>query len=540
MSQSIQPLIDQMFDGTITPQGVAALQHWLAEHPDHADRFVRQSLVNAHLRNLLVDRCEGFDDEVVTIVPADQPVRVATHRRWLKRVGTTVAAAAVLALVALGWFYTQMPPPEAPPVPVVSPLAMLTNMSDNAVFANARQPRTLGGELTADTITLSRGTAQVMFGSGAVVDLVGPCEFEVIENNKGRLHRGRLSALVRPEARGFTIDLPRGARLVDLGTAFTAQANELDETRVVVTEGRVRLTTPIQGTVRSRIVEAGAAARITARGIESIPGPDIRFAGTDLQTDGALRDLAVDKPLDADGDKVYGSDGFVYWNVTPIDQMPKAAGVREQPVDTHRRRSLPRYIERVVESPGTYTARDFDYMAIDHPADPPSAEPRRMEAGVLASPHDHDGRPTRMFTVRIGDDPPAGGFRLGLLINSGDRIELVPAMIRVESLTGGVDVSIAAAPDSNNGDMYFFDITDVSAGDELHIVFTPRDAGRPTVLSAVTFDPLPGPDPVSHNTPAGESRPGALAPTPVSDPVELQTTGPEKVSRKVRDQQGDN
>jgi hypothetical protein len=117
---------------------------------------------------------------------------------------------------------------------------MLTH-TEGAIFADAAAPMNLGRELSAGPIKLLAGKAQVMFNSTAVVDLIGPCEFRMIDDNLGILSGGRLKAYVPVAARGFTIELSDGTRLVDLGTQFFVDAESASRAVVGVLEGQVRV-----------------------------------------------------------------------------------------------------------------------------------------------------------------------------------------------------------------------------------------------------------------------------------------------------------
>jgi len=83
-----------------------------------------------------------------------------------------------------------------------------------------------------------------MFASAATVDLTGPCEFEMTGPNRGRLTSGSLEAFVPENAQGFTVDLPGGWRVVDLGTRFSLSTRQGGETLVAVKDGSVRLEDP--------------------------------------------------------------------------------------------------------------------------------------------------------------------------------------------------------------------------------------------------------------------------------------------------------
>jgi len=152
----------------------------------------------------------------------------------------TLALAAAILLAATAWFtlplssnpQSEIDNPQSPSV------ALLTN-TDNAVFAASPAPMNLGGSLPAGPIRLTSGSAQIMFASTAMVDLTGPCEFEMTGPNRGRLTSGSLEAFVPENAKGFTVDLPGGARVIDRGTRFTIDAEDTGTIRLHVFEGQV-------------------------------------------------------------------------------------------------------------------------------------------------------------------------------------------------------------------------------------------------------------------------------------------------------------
>jgi len=61
--------------------------------------------------------------------------------------------------------------------------------------------------------------AQVMFKSGAVVEMTGPCPLQMIDAGRGHLRHGSVSVYVPDQATGFILDAPRGVRVIDMGTA---------------------------------------------------------------------------------------------------------------------------------------------------------------------------------------------------------------------------------------------------------------------------------------------------------------------------------
>ncbi|QNN23610.1 FecR domain-containing protein [Planctomycetales bacterium ZRK34] len=156
-------------------------------------------------------------------------------RRW--------AAVAALVLVA-GMLWIIVPskstPKHAEPSEQTHSVALVTNL-DRAVFDDGGAIE-LGGELAPGMLALRSGRVQVMFNSGAVVDLTGPCRFRMIDAGRAMLDGGSLLAYVPERGRGFTVEGPGGVRVVDLGTRFTMTVDELRQTRVLVLEGTVALS----------------------------------------------------------------------------------------------------------------------------------------------------------------------------------------------------------------------------------------------------------------------------------------------------------
>lgn len=164
------------------------------------------------------------------------------------------ALAALVALAVTAWFLLPLgtsTPHSAFRTPH-SPIALLSNSSD-ATWGQSTLPTRLGSDLSAGTLHLVAGSAQIMFNSGAVVDLAAPCTFELTGPNRGYLHRGTLSAYVPEPARGFTVDFHTGNQLVDLGTEFTLRVRDPHAADIWVQRGSIELVTP----TRRQMLTAG-------------------------------------------------------------------------------------------------------------------------------------------------------------------------------------------------------------------------------------------------------------------------------------------
>ena len=199
---------------------------------------------------------------------AARPSSPMTRRSRVVGVYATLAAA-LIALTITTWFILNPnphPPSPNPSATSSSSVGILTDRSDDAVFADSSSPMTPGVDLPAERIHLVAGKAQFMFKSTATVDLIGPCEFEMIGPDRGYLHRGSLHAFVPPRAVGFTIDTPHGS-VVDLGTGYDLQVDADRSTQVHVTEGCVAV---LDRTPSRRLLWRGDRAVLNSTGLAEL------------------------------------------------------------------------------------------------------------------------------------------------------------------------------------------------------------------------------------------------------------------------------
>ncbi len=90
-------------------------------------------------------------------------------------------------------------------------------------------------------IELSEGQAQLLFKTGAILQLQGPSILELRGKNTAFLTLGSAEVLAdSKESQGFTLDTP-SSKFVDLGTAFSATVAPDGLSRLEVTLGKVNL-----------------------------------------------------------------------------------------------------------------------------------------------------------------------------------------------------------------------------------------------------------------------------------------------------------
>jgi hypothetical protein len=216
----------------------------------------------------------------------------------------------------------------------------------------------------------------------------------------------------------------------------------------------------------------------------------IGYAGSHLSlgNNAPIRTTAVAKPLDIDGDDIYGTDGYSFFNV---DRVSAASG---QPFGQNLRESLPSYISNVNGASSAFSAGGFSYLFMDDPLAIPGPAVADVRSG-LAVNHAQSDAETTLMNIVLGAVLPTAGFRLGVFIDNGDNAVLTPTMLRVSG-SGGDSGLISTTAANIDGDMYFFDILGATPGSLLYIS---ARSGATTVatIGGITFDTIPIPEPSS-------------------------------------------
>ena len=121
---------------------------------------------------------------------------------------------------------------------------------------------------------MKAGVAHLEFYSGATVILEAPAEFDLISRTQAYCRRGKLRAIVPPQAEGFTIGSPV-MDLVDRGTEFGLQVGAGDATEVHVFQGKVEWAGAGAGALRCDGVQGGPGereARLRRRSVQARVG----------------------------------------------------------------------------------------------------------------------------------------------------------------------------------------------------------------------------------------------------------------------------
>ncbi|MEN8127317.1 MAG: LamG-like jellyroll fold domain-containing protein [Planctomycetota bacterium] len=178
------------------------------------------------------------------------------------------------------------------PSPSDAIVARLGN-SVQARWADTGQPIESGSDLSAGSLKLIGGYAEIIMDDGAVVVLEAPVKIELEGPDQLYLASGSLVAQVPPRAIGFTVRSP-DATIVDYGTNFGVQVDSAGTTQAHVFAGQVEMRSGSDTRVFEKALRliAGQAAQVKNADIQvTAYKPEVFVAGLPLQYDQRVREL---------------------------------------------------------------------------------------------------------------------------------------------------------------------------------------------------------------------------------------------------------
>jgi hypothetical protein len=201
-------------------------------------------------------------------------------------------------------------------------------------------------------------------------------------------------------------------------------------------------------------------------GIATAHAQTVSFVNSDLTTHGAWRTPGVNKPLDVDGNNIYGSDGYYLFGGTPanVASTPSYATVANLTNWT------------AVANPG--------FVQLDNP----------QGAGLISSGLWFVFTPGNLA---IEDDfaritvTQAKSFRVGILTNNVNASAASPDQLRIRQTVGGAVNSGAINSSVNTlGDWFFFDISNAKVGDIFVVSGRNVTSRTENGIGAITFDSI--------------------------------------------------
>jgi len=266
MNKRHQDLVDGYCSGSLTDVEFAELEEALRHDHGLRQRLLEYRMLDSDLRSFASTASADTSGGVAGAQQTGRPRRLR-FELW-------AAAAAILILLgAVGVLILKDAGTDG-----IAPVEAV----DNGV---AVVTRSVGAEWTGvsllpyDSVApgrweLLKGVVELEFYSGASVILEGPASLEILSENGGTLHYGKLRAHVPVQAQGFTIRT-REIELVDLGTEFAMEVTRERGTAVHVLDGKVELFAP-DGTASSGkelVAGQGQLVDPSGRRSEIVPDP---------------------------------------------------------------------------------------------------------------------------------------------------------------------------------------------------------------------------------------------------------------------------
>ncbi len=271
----------------VSDEQARALNKLLQTNGEARDEYLWRLEVHARLASTPDLFAGAATDDAQAVHARFDPVsqqavspRPALRPAWHRKRAWAIALTAGLALAAAGWWGLNLWNSGERRGTTSTAVAMLNRVVDAEWMPGSEVPRP-GAPLEPGWLRLNSGLAQIVFYSGARVAIQGPAELEIISESEAACLRGRLTAEVPPQARGFRIDTPR-LSVADLGTSFGLAVAD-QRTEVHVFTGAVELRPTAGGGRRDLLAGHGAVVE-PANSIQFIEAAPAAFASLfDLQ-----------------------------------------------------------------------------------------------------------------------------------------------------------------------------------------------------------------------------------------------------------------
>jgi hypothetical protein len=238
-------LLSSYCDSRLSADELALLNRLLRSDLALRRRYLHYMGVHASL-NYLIARDVPVCPDTESESRAFDPTVGTRHGRARERIGpsrharSAGLAACVALLVGATCGYLVSRPRGSLPRDLLKtgPTVARISKDAGARFDGRTRSVKVNCDLEAGTYSLVEGIVQVAFNHGAEVIITAPAEFDLHSPERLTLKRGKLSARVPEEARGFTVETPT-ATLVDLGTEFAADVDRDGNGEVHVFRGEV-------------------------------------------------------------------------------------------------------------------------------------------------------------------------------------------------------------------------------------------------------------------------------------------------------------
>ena len=321
----IADLADAVFDGTADAAARARLESLLldseparafyldytAVHADTAWERREKTAAPAKPRGA-AKRTPGISDNPISAagVPMyrkgyePRPFKLRPHHFALAAAALLIAGLAVGLYSAVAYYQHQVELEKEQAAIAAArdaqPVATLIESTGNLTTPSGYPSD--GRDYPRGEYTLSGGSAEFMLTNAVNVKLRGKSRMYMRNDMNVSLTHGSAAFVCPTDAKGFTVHLPDGSKVVDLGTAFRVKVQEQGRSSVAVTEGSVRVEHPAG---EHRVFEAGERIAVTDKGLTSLA---MELFSEDFQSGYTIGRLNGQKGWHA-GDQIVVDDG---------------------------------------------------------------------------------------------------------------------------------------------------------------------------------------------------------------------------------------
>lgn len=181
---------------------------------------------------------ETADITAINVVPEDKPhnnqtAKIVSFMPWLI---SAMSLAACLILVVTFWINTPLSNQDEFAATTVEQQDSGVAIVVNVVSSQSQAAFRNGDSIHRGEIDLQSGFLELEFYQGARIKIAGPAKLDVINDERIRLHYGKVMTDVPKVAIGFTIETPN-SDVVDLGTEIGVYVDHQGKSQVHVFDG---------------------------------------------------------------------------------------------------------------------------------------------------------------------------------------------------------------------------------------------------------------------------------------------------------------
>lgn len=287
-------------EGSLTPELAARLERRCADDPTAMRTYLAYLDLEAELSFARV--AESNEREVTAVRKIQQPTPSIA-------IPLGIAAALFIACGVGVYLFTLIPEPAVPDAPAQPIATLIENSGDNLTTPHDYPAE--GNQYTAGEYTLDAGRAQFVLTNLVTVDLKGKTRLVMHHNMHATLTAGSASFNCPRGAEGYTVTLPGGARVVDLGTRFNIELDESNRAKINVSKGAIEVRTADGLAIG---IEPGTPLRLVDGGtIEWIDHEDIDIVNASFEEpalDGEPYRHGATGWKSLGADEQYGVNGF--------------------------------------------------------------------------------------------------------------------------------------------------------------------------------------------------------------------------------------